>query len=342
MRRWFPPALALLLLCLLAPRQAPPAAAADAPLALAFYYAWFDESSWAADKVPDAPTPRYASRERATIERHVGQAQAAGLDALVQSWWGPNNPTEDNFKTLLDVAQARGFRAAVDFELSSPFYGGERAKSVAALRHLIQTHTAHPAYLRWNGKPVIFFWRQQQFSAREWATIRAEVDPAHATIWIAEGIDTGYLATFDGHHLYSVAWDPTPADQLTKWGNLVRGVEGTWGDKLWVATVMPGYDDTRLGRPDGFRRDRANGAYFRETFRGARDSRADWIILTSFNEFPEGTYIEPSDLYGDFYLTLTRELIAAWKGVPLGTGPAPLPAPPAAAAPRRAAPSSTR
>src|SRR5690349_1683318 len=92
-------------------------ARADGPLVLAFYYAWFDENSWDASKVPDFPSPRYASRDRGTIERHVSQAQGAGIDALVQSWWGPNNPTDDNLKTLLDVARAKNFKAAVDFEL---------------------------------------------------------------------------------------------------------------------------------------------------------------------------------------------------------------------------------
>lgn len=299
-------------------------AQADGPLALAFYYAWFDENTWTPDKTPDFPTPRYVSRDRGTIERHVSQAQGAGIDALVQSWWGPGNPTEDNFRTLLDVAKAKGFRAAVDFELTSPMYGGNRGAIVNGLRHLIQNHTGHPAYLRWNGKPVIFFWRQNMFGVNEWAAIRNEVDPNRTTIWIAEGVDAGYLAQFDGHHLYSVAWDANPAAQLIKWGNNVRAAEQKWGDKLWVATAMPGYDDTRLaGQRSGvFKRDRANGAYYRETFRGAVESAADWVIITSFNEWPEGTYIEPSEAYGDFYLKLTGELVRGWKsGAPAVEAP---------------------
>jgi Ni/Co efflux regulator RcnB len=323
---------ALAILLLLSPSLSRPQAAeaADGPLALAFYYAWFDENSWNPTQLSDLPAQRYASRDRATIERHVSQAQAAGIDAFVQSYWGPGNQTEDNFKTLLDVAQARGFRAAIDFEVTAPPYNGSRAAVVSGLRHAITTHTSHPAYLRWDGKPVIFFWRQQQYSVNDWAAIRNEVDPSRSTIWIAEGTDTSFLAQFDGHHLYSVAWAPDPAPQLVKVGNWVRGVEGRWGNKIWVATVMPGYDDTRLGRPNGFRRDRANGAYFRETFRGARESQADWVIVNSFNEWPEGTYIEPGERYGDAYLTLTAELVAGWKS---GQAPAPVAVPPAAPVP---------
>ncbi len=319
----------LLMLSLGAPRPA----AADGPLALAFYYAWFDENSWTPDRVPDMPTPRYASRDRGTIERHVDQAKSASLDALVQSWWGPNNPTDDNLRTLLDVSRAKGFRAAVDFELTSPFYGGNRAAIVNGLRYLIQTHTGHPAYLRWNGKPVIFFWRQNMLSVADWSAIRREVDPNHSTLWIAEGTDTGFLVEFDGHHLYSVAWDANPARPLARYGNEVRSASQRWGDKVWVATVMPGYDDTKLTERGGsaFRRDRANGQYLRASFDGAAASGANWIILTSFNEWPEGTYIEPSEQYGDFYLKLTGDLVRAWKS---GSPPpaAAVPAPPPAAA----------
>lgn len=301
-------------------------------LVLAFYYAWYDDNSWGGG-VPDVPSPRYASRDRATIERHVSQAQGAGIDALVQSWYGPGNPTEDNLVTLLDVANGKGFKVAVDFEVASPYYGGSRATMVEGLRHLINGHANHPAYLRWNGKPVIFFWRQQQYSVADWSAIRRDVDPNHTTIWVAEGTNESFLSEFDAHHLYSVAWSADPAAQLVKWGNRVRIAEQRYGDKVWVATAMPGYDDTRLPRSGAFRRDRANGTYYRETFRGANESGADWVVITSFNEFPEGTYIEPSEAYGDFYLQLTAELAAQFKAgtppaVPAPAAPAPAPASP--------------
>lgn len=99
---------------------------------------------------------------------------------------------------------------------------------------------------------------------------------------------------------------------------------------------MPGYDDTRLAGQRGgtFRRDRAGGAYYRETFRGARESGADWVVITSFNEWPEGTYIEPSEAYGDFYLKLTGELVREWKA---GPRQAPAPAAPIAQQPAASA-----
>ena len=71
-----------------------PALAEDPPLVLAFYYAWYDQATWNPKTLPDQPAGPYTSGDRATIERHVAQAQSAGIDALIQSWYGPQ--TADN------------------------------------------------------------------------------------------------------------------------------------------------------------------------------------------------------------------------------------------------------
>jgi len=285
-------------------------------LVLAFYYAWFDQAMWKSGQLSDQPAQPYDSRDRATIQRHVAQAKSAGIDALVQSWYGPsggaNNMTESNFATLLDVSAASGLRAAVDFETQGPFFSSA-GDVQSALATLLSGHARHPAYLKVNGKPVVFFWRQQRFGVDAWAAIRQQVDPEHKSIWIAEGTDLAYLRVFDGIHLYSVAWSADPSPVLVNFGAKVRKAAQDLGFRYWVATAMPGYDDTRLRGAGGFARERANGDYFRATFSGAAKSGADWTIVTSFNEWPEGSMIEPSTSYGDTYLNLTRELAAAYR-----------------------------
>lgn len=316
-------ALALLLVLFLGERFYPSTLAQEKPWVLAFYYAWFDQNTWTSGQSVDLPAQTYVSTDRAAIERQVGQAQSAGINAFVQSWYGPQesgNQTETNFRTLLDVAGATGFKAAVDVEVTSPFLGSNVGAVTNALSTLLATHAQHPAYLRYQGKPVIFFWRQQNFSVEQWAAIRSQIDPDHATIWIAEGTDLSYQAVFDGHHLYSVAWAGSPADELIKWGNRLRGYAAQNGvNRLWVATVMPGYNDTRLPRNNAFAVDRRSGDYYRAAWQGALTSQPNMILINSFNEWLEGTYIEPSQAYGNLYLDITRDLVAG-----MGSGSAPL------------------
>jgi hypothetical protein len=79
---------------------------------------------------------------------------------------------------------------------------------------------------------------------------------------------------------------------------------------------MPGYDDTRTSRADRFARARNNGEYYRATWNAALATRPDLVIITSFNEWVEGSMIEPSVTYGNLYLDLTREYAAQFKGMP--------------------------
>jgi LysM repeat protein len=293
-----------------------PPAEAGGPLVLAFYYAWYDLNTWNSAQLSDLPQQLYASADPTTIDRHVRQAHSAGIDGFVLSWYGPGggNQTEANLKALLNTAASYGFRAAADFEVGSPYFA-TREDRVTALRHLLSVHASHPAYLRLDGRPVVFFWASQLLSVDEWAAIRGEVDPDHTSIWIVKGASIDYLSVFDGLHLYNIAWSEDPAGTLANWGSQVRATATTLGSyRYWAATAMPGWDDTRIaGRTGAFVRDRAGGDYYRRSWSGAVASGPDMVIITSFNEWMEGSMIEPSAGYGDLYLGLTGEVAAAYK-----------------------------
>ena len=99
-------------------------------------------------------------------------------------------------------------------------------------------------------------------------------------------------------------------------------------NKVFIPCVGPGYIDTRV-RPwnTATTRDRENGKYYTDMFQAATESGALNIGITSFNEWHEGTQIEPaipfdsdvfeyidySPLAPDYYLTRTAELVSAWK-----------------------------
>lgn len=311
---------------------APAAQAISDPLVLAFYYSWYDDNTWNSGQLSDLPAERYVSADRGAMGRHIDQAKAAGIDGFVVAWYGPNgdsNQTEANLTALLEEAAARNFRIGILFETDSPFLGGYDSV-VAALQHALSVHANQPAYLRADGKPVIFFWRSGMYDVGTWAAIRSQVDPGNGSLWIGEGVDTSQLSVFDGHYLYSNTWNP-PADLTAtdqKFAGRVAAMrEATGAPKLWVATVMPGYNDVAIRPNSGFARGRDGGAYYGQSWQAAMASTPNWVVITSFNEWPEGSYIEPSAAYGDAYIGLTAQYSSQFKS----GGGAPFVAPAAAA-----------
>lgn len=289
--------------------------AQEPPPAVAFYYAWFDWTTWDLP-LSAQPVEPYLSADPATIERHVVQAKQASLDALILDWYGPrveNNQTETNLRVLLDKAQLHNLSAGLTVDIAGPFIQNE-TDLINALTVVRDRHVQHPAYFRMDGRPMVFFWRQETYAVETWLSLRQQIDPNRSMIWIAEGTDTDYLRAFDGLYLYSVAWSADPASQLIRWGETVRSWSQQNGvARYWVATVMPGYDDRATGRANAFVQPRSDGDYYRACWSGAQASNADLVTITSFNEWLEGTQIEPAQSYGDFYLNLTAELVAQFQ-----------------------------
>ncbi len=310
----------------------PQGAPLDQRLVVALYYAWFDQATWTSGMTADLPMIPSWSDDPAGIQRQVGLAKEAGIDVLAQAWYGPmkNNPTERNFQSLLSSAERAGMRAALLLETDSVDWFPDRAAMVAALKHFLHIHAEHPAYLRVDGRPVILVWHpytafgedgnrvndKSRAAIDAWAALIRDADPERRALWIAEGDYFPLLEVFDGIFPYSIAWSPDPSKQLRSYSEKVRAFNTTNGArKLWAATAMPGYDDRLIpGRSDAFAVDRADGGYYRATFRGAIQSEPTWVMITSWNEWLEGTQIEPARGYGTRYLEITREMARAFKG----------------------------
>jgi hypothetical protein len=302
------------------------------PVVLAHYFAWYDGDGWddcnisAADK----PLQPYNSDDPAAIARHIALAQQIGLNGFTLHWFAPGDRTDQNFGALLHLAEGSNFTASVVFS-HHIYHGGPASeqKIVEALRYILDQHGRHPNFLRLEQQPVIFFtdvYRTpgSQSPQQFWADVRAQVDPQRQSRWIAEGLDASYLELFDGLYVFKISHAAYPHDywKSPRWGQRVRDMAGLTGQpKLWIATISPGWDDRRSvckadvripNTPHNL--DRADGATYEATFQAALDSKPDWLIVSSFNEWVEGSYIEPSEQYGDKYIQMTKAFVERFQG----------------------------
>jgi hypothetical protein len=268
---------------------------------LAYYYGWWDASNFS--QTLFQPGDAYNSDDVNVIQRQVQQAQSAGIDGFVMSWYGGGDRTDTNLGHLLDIAQKSGFRATIHFE-TPKFWGVDDV--IAQLKVFYDTRANNPAIVRYQGRPVIFFWQAAMYDNATWSSIRSQVDPEHKAVWIADGDNFNILSgdAWDGISPYAIAWSANPATQLPSWAAKAAAVAP---NKLWIPPVSPGCNDS-AARATTCSQDRTGGSYYQATWDGALASNPGWAIMVStFNEWMEATQIEPSVQYGDQYLQITKQ-----------------------------------
>lgn len=285
----------------------------------AFYYMWYSTSDWYSPPLKDHPLERYDSGSRETIALQIDQAQSAGIDGFISSWWGPGSNTDANLRKLLDIAQTKDFKVSIYFETLAGPNGAplEEASIRNWLAYFIQNYRDHPAFMRVDGKPVIMLWASATVPVETWERVIASLrDEGLEAVYLSMGYNVTDLDVFDGLHDYGIFTYPnlealyrTTARAIHYYPLLSDGPTS----KIWAATVQPGYDDQLLPGRDGLVQDRLNGDFYRSTWEAAIASNPDWIFITTWNEWWEHTYIEPGELYGDEYLQITKEYADQWK-----------------------------
>lgn len=296
---------------------APTATVAGEKLVLAFYYMWYGPGAFNDGRTVGAPRTPYISDKPDVVERQVKEAKDAGIDAFVSSWTGNGTETDRNFPLLLDAAARNNFRATIYFETNHVMQHGD---VVSQLRSVMERFGNHPAFLRWNGKPVIFFWRADALGGADtWRSVRQKVDPGNSQLWSVDTVDGAYLDLFDTIHFFSAGkWDTsTDVSRVnTQWRAKVDAYNKQNGtQRLWTAGVMPGWDESRFSPPRNPSKviPRRDGVLYEENWRAAIASNPEWITITSWNEWFEGTQIEPASDYGTRYLDITRKYASLFK-----------------------------
>ena len=75
----------------------------------------------------------------------------------------------------------------------------------------------------------------------------------------------------------------------------------TAGKGIACATVIPGWDDTKLVERVYDRRptDRRDGSTYRALWEKAIAANVDWVLITSWNEWFENSIMEPTTEFGE-------------------------------------------
>jgi hypothetical protein len=203
--------------------------------------------------------------------------QYAGIEGGIASWWGQGTPTDSRINTLLTLATGSNFKWTLYYEPEGT--GNPTAAVITSdLTYIFNHYAQNQSFLRIGGKPVIFVYAD------------ATDDCSMADRWKAANTMGFYvvLKVFSGYtacenqpnswHQYG------PASNFDQQGS-------------YSVTISPGF--WKEGDPALLTRDITR---WNQDVSNMVAANPDFQLITTWNEWGEGTFVEPSVEFGRSYL----------------------------------------
>lgn len=298
---------------------------------LAFYYGWYGNPDISGRFIhwSSVDTARhnigsaahfpvlgpYDSHDPNVIAKHVQEAKDAGITGFIMSWWGRLDFHDIGMRPMLDAATKAGLKITIYYETCKPRGAPSIDGTSEELIDLLKRYGKDPAWLKVNGKPVVFVYGRavNELKLDGWRQIIDQVNHTYrgGALFIGDQLSPQAAELFDGIHTYNPTGKTAgkSANDIRTWAH---DAYPQWvhmaGSKIACVTVIPGYDDTKTGRkrPRPIT-DRHGGETYRVLWQEAIAAHPDWVLLTTWNEWHEGSEIEPSMEIGDRELKTTAE-----------------------------------
>ncbi|MFB7783012.1 endo-1,3-alpha-glucanase family glycosylhydrolase [Streptomyces vinaceus] len=253
-------------------------------------------------------TPKPGDWERANLEQEVRTARAAGLDGFTLDMLSLSGPNRDRAQLLMEAAHAvdPAFKVMLMPDMTSLNTDdpGVLADAVAALGK------APAAHRLGDGRLVVSPFKAEAKSVAWWTQVLDLLRTRH-------GIRTAFVPTFLDFDANSARFAPI-SHGFSEWGSrsyvgqesATRDVQRAHGlGKIWMQPVS--VQDARPNQ--GVYDEAGNTATLRSTWTHAIDDGADWVQLTTWNDYSEGSQFAPSQHNGYTYLDLSSYYLTKFK-----------------------------
>lgn len=286
----------------------------------------------------------YSSRDLSVIHQHMQWIRGTGVGVVAVSWYPPGQSDNegkswgDIMPKIMDSAQEFKLKVTVHIE---PYQNRTVATLKENVAYILAKYGKHPAfyYYQHMGRnlPLFYIYDSYLIPDDDWSALLAtkgvlslrgtKLDAFYIGLLVKEADKTNLFKNgFDGFYTYFAANRFTYGSTWLNWANIRAFAKKN--RLIFIPSVGPGYVDDRI-RPwnKASTRPRNNGSTYEESFGSAIKSHPDMISITSFNEWHEGTQIEPAvprtnyddfkyldytPMKPDYYLNLTRSFIERW------------------------------
>jgi len=273
---------------------------------LAYYYIWFNASSWDRAKTDYPLLGHYSSDDENVMLQHIRWAKNAGIDGFIVSWKS-TDVLNRRLDLLVQLANQENFKLVVIYEGLDFSREPLPVDQVAEDLVYFKGHFAGNPVFSLFSKPVMIWSGTWMFSPEEIAQVGQQIRSSILLLASEKNL-AGYerlTGLVDGNAYYWSSVNPeTNTNYVHKLAEMAQTVHQANG--LWFAPAAPGFDGRLVGGTTVV--ERKNGDTLRTEFNTAMNSSPDAIGIISWNEFSENSHIEPSENYGDQYLKILKEI----------------------------------
>jgi hypothetical protein len=213
----------------------------------------------------------YSSSDPRTVAAQMKEIAAAGIKEVVSSWWGWGSPTDLHLPMIVQMARKAGLEVAAQIE---PYDARTAEDVVAGIAHL-----------RTLGVERIYVYHPFLIADAAW---QAALPTVNGIQLLAQTANVSRAKTdrFTGVYTYDVY-----NYGAATFGPLCQKAHSL--GMICAPSVGPGYDALRA-TGDTHIKGRAGGATYDAMWKAAIRAGADRVTITSYNEWHEGTQIEPA------------------------------------------------
>lgn len=283
-------------------------ASPDPTPTLAYYYIWFNPTSWRRAKTDLPLLGNYSSADPEVMRQHIELAQSAGIDGFLVSW-KHTAFLDPRLEQLVERARAARFRLGIVYQGLDFHRRPLPVDTIAADLRWFADRYADEEVFDLFGGPVVVLTGTEQFSAEDLHTITDPVRGRLKVLASAKNVEDyeRTAAAVDGNAYYWSSADPAQesfAEKLARMGAVVRTHGG-----LWLAPAPAGFDARLLGGTRVV--PRRDGETLRSAIHAAQRSLPDGVAVISWNEFSENSHIEPSENLGAAALQALADVTGA-------------------------------
>jgi len=272
----------------------------------AYYYIWFDPSSWNRAKSDLPVLGPYSSDDETVMRQHIQEAKSAGIEGFIVSWKS-TTVLDRRLATLIQVAREEDFKLAIIYQGLDFSREPLPATQIADDLDYFISHFASDPVFDSFGKPVVIWSGTWRFSEADIAAVAGPRRDRLQILASEQSVD-GFERVadlVDGNAYY---WSSVNPDTYPDYPGKLAAMGAAVHDKggLWISPAAPGFDARLLGHPTVV--DRQGGKMLERQLDASIRSFPDAIGLISWNEFSENSYVEPSRDYGDQSLQVLADL----------------------------------